>query len=311
MYRFIIKRLLTMIPIVLAIAFIIFAILDMTPGDPARMVLGENASQEALDAFREEKGLNKPMVVQYFNYIVKTLKGDFGTSYRSGLKVFDEIMSRFPNSLTLAFWGLLLSVLLGVPLGTISAIKQYTVIDSFSLAFALLLTSIPSFWLGLMLLLLFALRLHVLPATGVDGWRNFILPAVTLGAAATANLTRMTRSTMLEVIRQDYIRTARAKGAREGRIIFRHALRNAILPIVTVVGMNFGMLIGGTVVIESVFAIPGLGSLLITSVRMKDIPTVTASVMFAAIFIGLANLVTDILYAFIDPRVKMQYMKTK
>lgn len=307
MLKFIVRRLLTMIPIILAISFIIYAIMSLTPGDPARMVLGENASEEVLEKFREEKGLNDPMVLQYVKYVFRVMTGDFGVSYRTELPVVNEIMSRFPNSLTLTFWGLLLSVLLGVPLGTLSAVKQYTVIDSFSLAFALLLTSIPAFWTGLMLMLLFALQLRLLPATGVDSWRNFVLPAITLGASATANLTRMTRSTMLEVIRQDYIRTAFSKGARETRVIFRHALRNAILPIVTVVGMNFGVLLGGTVVIENVFAIPGLGSLLITSVRMKDIPMVTASVIFAAVFIGVANLITDILYAFIDPRVKIQY----
>lgn len=211
----------------------------------------------------------------------------------------------------MTFWGLLISVILGVPLGTLSAVKQYTPIDSFSLAFALLLTSIPTFWLGLMLSLLFALKWGLLPATGVDTWKHFILPAVTLGASATANLTRMTRSTMLEVIRQDYIRTARAKGANERRVIMKHAMHNSILPIITVVGMNFGVLLGGTVVIENVFAIPGLGNLLITSVRMKDIPMVTTSVMFSAIFIGVANLITDIIYAFVDPRVRMQYAKER
>lgn len=309
MLKFIVRRLLTMIPIILAISFIIYAIMSLTPGDPARMVLGENASKEVLEKFREEKGLNDPMILQYVKYVFRVMTGDFGVSYRTELPVVNEIMSRFPNSLTLTFWGLLLSVLLGVPLGTLSAVKQYTVIDSFSLAFALLLTSIPAFWTGLMLMLLFALQLRLLPATGVDSWRNFVLPAITLGASATANLTRMTRSTMLEVIRQDYIRTAFSKGARETRVIFKHALRNAILPIVTVVGMNFGVLLGGTVVIENVFAISGLGSLLITSVRMKDIPMVTASVIFAAVFIGVANLITDILYAFIDPRVKIQYAR--
>lgn len=300
-----------MIPIVLAISFIIFAIMSLTPGDPARMTLGEDASEEALEAFRAEHGLNRPMVLQYVDYLSGAVRGDFGNSYRTGLPVFREIVSRFPNSLILTFWGLLLSVLLGVPLGTLSAVKQYTPIDSFSLAFALLLTSIPTFWLGLMLALLFALKWGLLPATGVDTWKHFILPAVTLGASATANLTRMTRSTMLEVIRQDYIRTARAKGANERRVIMKHAMHNSILPIITVVGMNFGVLLGGTVVIENVFAIPGLGNLLITSVRMKDIPMVTTSVMFSAIFIGVANLITDIIYAFVDPRVRMQYAKER
>ena len=300
-----------MIPIVLAISFIIFAIMSLTPGDPARMTLGEDASEEALEAFRAEHGLNRPMVLQYVDYLSGAVRGDFGNSYRTGLPVFREIVSRFPNSLILTFWGLLLSVLLGVPLGTLSAVKQYTPIDSFSLAFALLLTSIPTFWLGLMLALLFALKWGLLPATGVDTWKHFILPAVTLGASATANLTRMTRSTMLEVIRQDYIRTARAKGANVRRVIMKHAMHNSILPIITVVGMNFGVLLGGTVVIENVFAIPGLGNLLITSVRMKDIPMVTTSVMFSAIFIGVANLITDIIYAFVDPRVRMQYAKER
>lgn len=311
MAKFILQRVASMIPIVLAISFIIFAIMSLTPGDPARMTLGEDASEEALEAFRAEHGLNRPMVLQYVDYLSGAVRGDFGNSYRTGLPVFREIVSRFPNSLILTFWGLLLSVLLGVPLGTLSAVKQYTPIDSFSLAFALLLTSIPTFWLGLMLALLFALKWGLLPATGVDTWKHFILPAVTLGASATANLTRMTRSTMLEVIRQDYIRTARAKGANERRVIMKHAMHNSILPIITVVGMNFGVLLGGTVVIENVFAIPGLGNLLITSVRMKDIPMVTTSVMFSAIFIGVANLITDIIYAFVDPRVRMQYAKER
>lgn len=307
MAKYILKRLLMMIPIVLAISFIIFAIMSLTPGDPARMILGENASVESVQALREEMGLNQNLFVQYMTYIKNVLGGNFGKSYRTGMPVFHEIMSRFPNSIKLAFWGITISIFLGVPLGTISALKQYTLIDSFSLVFALLLTSIPAFWLGLMLMLQFALKWNVLPATGVDTWLHFVLPSVTLGASATANLTRMSRSTMLEVIRQDYVRTAKAKGANSNRIVIKHALRNAILPIITVVGMNFGVLMGGTVVIENVFAMPGLGSLLITSVRMKDIPMVTAAVMFAAVTIGVANLLTDILYAFVDPRVKTQF----
>lgn len=194
-----------------------------------------------------------------------------------------------------------------MPLGVLSAIKQYSILDIVSLSFALLLTAVPAFFLGLMLLLVFSLNLGWFPATGADTWLHFVLPVITLGASATATITRLTRSSMLEVIRQDYVRTAKAKGAGQLRVIWKHVLRNAILPIVTVVGMNFGVQLGGTIVIESVFAMPGMGSLMITAVRMKDIPVVTATVMFVAVSIGLANLIVDILYTYIDPRIKSQY----
>lgn len=307
MLKFIGKRLLMLIPVVLGISFIIFAIMSLTPGDPAQMKLGENASPEAIEAMREELGLNDPFLVRYVKYIGGCLTGDFGKSYRTNLPVIDEIKTRFPVSLAIAFFGIGLSVLIGVPLGVLSAIKQYSLLDIFSLCFALLLTAIPAFFLGLLLLLVFSLNLGWLPATGADTWLHYILPTVTLGASATATITRLTRSNMLEVIRADYVRTAKAKGASQGRVIWKHVLRNAIMPVVTVAGMNFGVQLGGTVVIESVFAMPGMGSLMITAVRMKDIPVVTATVMFTAVAIGLANLVVDILYAYIDPRVKSQY----
>lgn len=308
MLKFIGKRLVMLIPVVFGISFIIFAIMSLTPGDPAQMKLGEGASLEAIDALRDKMGLNDPFFVRYIKYLAACLQGDFGTSYRTGLPVLEEIVTRFPVSLKMAFFGIGLSVLLGVPLGVLSAVKQYSVFDIFSLTFALLLTAIPAFFLGLLLLLVFSLYLGWLPATGADTWRNYILPTLTLGASATATITRLTRSSMLEVIRQDYVRTAKAKGAAPMRVIWKHVLRNAIMPVVTVAGMNFGIQLGGTVVIESVFAMPGMGSLMITAVRMKDIPVVTATVMFVAVAIGLANLVVDILYTYIDPRVRSQYV---
>jgi peptide/nickel transport system permease protein len=298
-----------LIPVILGISLIIFSIMSLTPGDPARLILGENASIQEVEELREDMGLNDPFPLQYFNYVKNALRGDFGRSYRTGIPVYDDIFSRFPNTVKLAFLGISLSVIIGIPVGIISAVKQYTFIDTLSLFSALLLTSIPAFWLGLLLILLFALKIDILPATGVDTWKNFVMPSFTLAAGTMAILIRMTRSTMLEVIRQDYIRTAKAKGAGERRIIFKHCLRNALLPVVTVIGINFGFQLGGAMIIETVFAMPGLGSLMITSVRMKDTPMVMASVLFVAIAIGITNLAVDIIYGYIDPRVKTQYSK--
>lgn len=309
MLKYICKRLLQLIPVVLGISFLLFSIMNLTPGDPARLILGEMATQEDVEQLREEMGLNENFFVRYGNYVKDALKIDFGTSYRTRVPVVEEIAVRFPTTLMLAFWAITIAVLIGIPVGIISAVRQYSFLDVSSMIAALLLTSIPAFWFGLMLILLFSLKLDLLPATGVDVWQGFIMPSVTLAAGSLATLIRMTRSTMLEVIRQDYVRTAKAKGASEKRIVFKHELRNALLPVITVIGINFGILLGGAVIVESVFAIPGLGTLMVTSVRMKDTPMLMASVMFIAITGGLVNLAVDIIYTFIDPRVKSQYVK--
>lgn len=310
MLKFIFKRLLMIIPVIIGISFIIFSIMALTPGDPARLILGESASQTDVEQLREEMGLNDNFVIRYVDYMEDVVRGDFGLSYRNKIPVYDEVFARFPNTLILAFWGISLSVLIGVPIGIISAVKQYSILDTMSLGAALVLASIPAFWLGLMLILLFSLKLNLLPSTGVETWKNFILPSITLAAGTMATLIRMTRSTMLEVIRQDYIRTAKAKGAGERRIIFKHALRNALLPVITIIGINFGFQLGGAMIIETVFAMPGLGTLMITSVRMKDTPMVMASVLFVAVAVSLVNLLVDLLYSFIDPRIKSQYAKS-
>ncbi|MEA4846732.1 MAG: ABC transporter permease [Clostridiaceae bacterium] len=309
MLRYVFKRLLMMIPVIIGISFLLFAVMNLTPGDPARLILGEYALQSDVDQLREEMGLNDNFFVRYGNYLKNAARGDFGESYMSGLPVSEVVISRFPTTLKLATGAMLIAVLIGIPVGIISAVKQYTIIDALSLFSSLLLTSMPGFWLGLMLILLFALKLDLLPAIGSDSWINFIMPSITLAAATLAILIRMTRSTMLEVIRQDYIRTAKAKGAEEKRIIFKHALRNALLPIITVIGINFGIQLGGSVIIENVFAIPGIGSLMIDSVKMKDAPIVLASVMLVALLGGLVNLAVDIMYIYIDPRIKSQYVK--
>lgn len=300
-----------LIPIVLGVALFIFAVMDFTPGDPAVMILGEGATQKEYAELHEKLGLNDPLLVRYARYIWHALHGDFGTSYRTGIPVFQEIAVRFPYTFILAITSTLIAVIIGIPIGVFSAVKQYSLADDIAIGCALILTSLPGFWLAMMLVLLFSLKLHWLPAMGAASFKNFILPAVATASASTASLLRMTRSTMLEVIRQDYIRTARAKGAKERSVIFDHALRNALLPVVTLVGVNFGHALGGAIVIEQVFAIPGLGQLMVNAIRTKDTPMVIASLIFTAVCASLVNLLVDILYAYIDPRLKAKFTIVK
>lgn len=311
MGRYIIKRLLMLIPVLLGISFIIFSIMSLTKGDPARMILGEEATKEQIEAKREELGLNKPFLIRFFSYVFNACKGDFGNSYRNGKPVVKEIADRFPTTFRIAFQGILIAVCVGLPIGILSACKQYSIIDTISTAGAMLLTAMPGFFVGMLLILLFNIKLKLLPATGIETWKHYIMPSLAVASVTMAGFIRMTRSTMLEVIRQDYVRTARSKGATEGRVIFRHCLRNALLPIVTVIGMNFAAQLGGTVMIEQVFAIPGLGSHMVTAVRQKDIPVVMGSVIFVAFVAGVVNLIVDILYTYIDPRVKSTFARKK
>lgn len=309
MLHYIGKRLLMMIPVILGISFIIFTIMNFTPGDPARMILGEDADPQDVAALREDLGLNDSFPLRYFNYVKDAVQGDFGTSYRNRQPVFQEIFDRFPTTFKIAFFGILIAVFIGLPIGILSAVKQYSIIDTVSTMGAMLLTAMPGFFVGMLLILIFNLQLDLLPATGIDSWKHFILPSLAVASVTMATFIRMTRSAMLEVIRQDYVRTAKAKGAGRSRIVFRHCLRNALLPIVTVIGMNFAHQLGGTVMIEAVFAIPGLGSHMVNAVRQKDTPVVMAAVIFVAVVAGFVNLLVDVLYTYIDPRVKTQYTK--
>lgn len=311
MFKFIGKRLLMIIPVILGVVFIIFFIMDFTPGDPAIMILGEGAKPEEYAALREEMGLNDNLLVRYARYIGNAIQGNFGESYRTKIPVFEEIRVRLPYTLNLAVVSTIIAVLIGIPIGVLSAVKQYSAADNVALGISLLLTSMPSFWFAMMCVLLFSLKLRWLPSLGVDSWKHFILPAIATSSSTLASTLRMTRSTMLEVIRQDYIRTARAKGAAERAIVFGHALRNALLPVITIVGVNFGHALGGAIVIEQVFAIPGLGQLMINAVRSKDIPMVTASILFASIIASLVNLLVDIVYTYVDPRLKSMYASPK
>ena len=308
MHKYVIKRLVMLIPVIIGVSFLVFFIMAMAPGDTARTILGEDAPIEAVEALREELGLNDPIPVRYLNYMKDLLRGDLGNSYKSGRPVFEEIMSRFPATLELTFWGMLLAVGLSLPIGIISATRQYSFMDNASMIFALVATAIPNFWLGLMLIIVFSLKLGVLPSGGNNaGFASLILPVITLATACMANIARTTRSSMLEVIRADYIRTAKAKGVSKNKVINKHALKNALIPVITVIGLQFGQLLGGSVLTETVFAWPGVGTYLVNSIKAKDTPAVLGCVIIFSICFSIVNLAVDLLYAFIDPRIKSKY----
>lgn len=307
MLRYIGKRMLMMIPVLLGVIILVFTIMYLTPGDAAQMQLGAGASEEAVEQLREEMGLNRPYIVQLFTYIKDLfLKGDLGRSLDSGKPVIVELMQRFPTTLKLAALSVTVSVVIGLTMGIISATRQYSIFDKMATSFALLGVSMPTFWAGLMAVIVFSVWLEWLPASGSYGWQYWILPPLVLGFHSAASIMRMTRSSMLEVIRQDYIRTARAKGQKERLVIIVHAMRNALIPVITVIGMQFGGLLGGSILVESVFAIPGLGRFIIGSIRTRDLPVVQGGVLMLALSFSLVNLAVDILYSFIDPRIKTQ-----
>lgn len=309
MKRYVAKRLLVLIPVILGVTFIIFSIMALTPSSPGRLMLGLQASEEDVAALNHELGYDRPFLTRFVSYVKDALTGDFGKSYLTDRPVVEEISNRFPTTLKLAILAVITSILIGVPLGILSAVKQYSALDLISTVTAMFMASVPGFWLGLMMMLLFSLRLGWLPVSGAGTWAHYVLPTLTLAIPSSASLLRLTRSTMLETIRQDYIRTARAKGVKEGRVIFHHALKNALLPLITSVGMNFGGLLGGTVLIESVFSFPGLGSRMLEAIRDKDIPMVTGCTVFLAVLFCLIMLAVDLLYAYVDPRVKAKYSK--
>jgi len=310
MTRYILKRLLMLIPVIIGVVFIVFTIERLSPNDPIRSVLGDMASQEEVDAMRNEMGLNDPFFVQFFNYAKGIVtKFDFGVSYVDRQPVVEMIKNRFPITLELAIFSTILAGLLGIPLGIISAVKQYSLLDNVCSVLALVFLAIPEFWLALMLIIVFSLHLKVLPASGWYGIRYMILPIIATGTGCVAGIMRTTRSNMLEVIRQDYIRTARAKGLKENVIIYKHALRNALIPVITLMGLQFGKELGGVFVIETIFAIPGIGKMLVDACSIKNIPVVQGGVIFIAVAFGIVNLIVDIVYGYIDPRIFASYKR--
>ena len=308
MHKYIGRRLLLLLPVLIGVSFIVFTMMYITPGDPAAIILGEQAADAQIQMLREQMGLNDPFIVQYGRFARGVFTQlDFGRSWTTRAMVFDEVFNRFPTTLTLAATGVLVAVLIGIPVGIISATKQYSIFDNVAMVFALLGVSIPNFFFGLMAIIIFSVWLGWFPSSGYSSPMHMILPAITIGTGSAAMVTRMTRSSMLEVIRQDYIRTARAKGQKESVVINRHALKNALIPVVTVVGLSFGYLLGGAVLTERVFSINGIGNLMVVSIQERNYPMVQGGVLFIAITFSIVNLFVDILYAFIDPRIRAQY----
>ncbi len=309
MIRYIIKRLLLMIPAILATSLIIFVAMNMTGGDPVDSLAPENATEEQIEEIREELGLNDPLLVRYIKYMGGMLHGDLGVSYVTKKDVFATFAERLPATLKLACSSVFVATLVALPLGIYTAIHQNTWKDTGGMIFALFGVSMPNFWLGLMLILFFSLGLGWFPSGGYGGLRNLILPAVTVGLGFAALITRTTRSAMLDVVRQDYMTTARAKGVPEKKVIFGHGLKNALIPIITVIGMQLSNALTGSVLAETVFSWPGVGRLIVDSISKRDTPMVTGSIIMCCILVCIVNVAVDLIYAFFDPRIKAQYAK--
>lgn len=312
MGRYILKRLLWMIPIILGVTVLVFTLMSVTPGDPATTILGSLATDEALEAKREELGLNLPYLTRLARYLSDVfLHFDLGSSWISKIPIINELKVRLPRTLVLSLFTTAISFGIGIPLGISAATKQGKWQDHACMVIAMIGASMPNFWLAMMLVLLFAVKLRWLPAlgigTGIAGLKYYILPAMSNFATAMASAARQTRSSMLDVIRSDYITTARAKGVPEKQVIRRHALKNALLPIITLVGSAFGHMLGGALIIETIFSIPGMGTYVIGAVGNRDYPVVEAGTIFLAIVFSLFMLLVDVAYAMVDPRIKAQY----
>lgn len=307
MLKFIRRRIIMMIPVMLGVMLVVFTLMYITPGDPVDAILGDSYTPEAAQQLKDELGLNGGYIQRFVTYVLSLLRGNMGISYITKQPVATLIAQTYPVSMQLAFAAVCLSVSLGIVLGIISAIKQYSLFDNVAMALAMVGNAMPNFWQGLLLILLFALQLKWLPVSGWGGAQFIILPAVTIGTSSAAAIARMTRSSMLEVIRQDYVTTARAKGQTEFNITTKHALRNALIPVITTIGMQFGHLLGGAVLTESIFNIPGMGSMMVAAIRSRNFPVVQGGVLTIALTFSIINLVVDILYAYVDPRIRSQY----
>lgn len=305
MLKYTLRRILGTIPTLLIVITFVFLFVRMIPGDPARLVAGEQATLEDVEAVRTQLGLDKPLPVQYVNYVTGLLKGDLGDSLRTKRPVSDEIANRYMNTLALTFTSLLWSTVVGVLLGIWSGKNRGKWQDYTGMTVAVSGISLPAFWVGFLLIMVFAVKLRWLPTTGAGSFKNLILPSITLGVGIAAVIARFTRSSIIEVLKEDYVRTARAKGIREKAVIWRHAFRNSMVSVVTVVGLQFGYLLGGSVVTEAVFAYPGLGSLLIESVNYRDYPAIQSLILIFSLQFIIINLVVDILYAILNPEIKL------
>ena len=306
MLRFLIRRLLQAVPVLVGVSIAVFLMIHLIPGDPAELVAGQMATREDVENVRHALGLDRPLAEQYLHFAGRALSGDFGNSFRTGRPVSEEILARYGNTLLLGSVALAIAIVVGGLAGILAAVKRFSWVDNLALVFSILAISTPAFSLGLLLILVFAVWQGLLPMSGFDSWQAIILPAITLSAASVAVICRIMRSSLVEVLDKQYVRTARAKGLREHLVIWRHGVRNALIPVVTIAGLQLGYLLGSAVVTETVFAWPGLGRLLVQSILARDFPVVQASVLVVAVTFIAVNIATDLLYAVLDPRISAQ-----
>jgi len=313
MTAYIVRRVLSLLPVIVGITLLVFLIMQMAPGDPAKIMLGTKATEASLEQLRHELGLDQPLHIQYASWLARVAQGNWGRSIQLKREVLPFLLDRYLNSAYLTLFAAVIACVVGIPVGILSAVRQYSFSDRASMVLVLMGFSVPLFWLGIILQIVFGLRLGILPVSGIhatgradvaDLIRHLILPAITLATGATAIIARMTRSTMLEVIRQDYIRTARSKGLGEGLIISRHAFKNALIPVLTIIGMQVGYLLGGDVLVEIVFSYPGIGLAMVNGILARDFPLVQGGILLVAASYALINLFVDLLYAYLDPRIR-------
>ena len=311
MIRYIVKRLLIMIPILLGISFIVLVLIDLAPGDVARSIVGPEAEEWQYEQVRSDLHLDDPLMIRYLRFIGNAFKGNFGSSFITKTDVRGDLLKRFPYTVYLATMSVILAVLLGIPIGIYAATHQYSWKDNAAILLSLICVSMPSFWFALILAQVFAVKLKVLPPFGIESWKGWIMPTVSLALGYTASIARQMRSNMLEVIRQDYITTARAKGQSEYKILYRHALKNALIPVITIVGGLFGLALGGALIAETIFSVPGLGKYTLVALTNRDYPAIQGGVLFISVVHCLVILLIDIAFAFVDPRIRSQYISKK
>ena len=312
MGRYIIRRVLLLVLVMFGVIAFVFAFQGISHGDPSTIILGNNATQEQITELRAELGLDKPIIVQFLNYCWNLVsKLSLGESYLTRQPVLSEIMLRFPYTLRLALGSVAIGVLIGIPLGVISAVKQYTIIDNVILAVSVFLSAVPNFWLSLMLMLFFCVKLRLLPSAGISNWQGWILPMTVVALQTMANVVRNTRSSMLETIRQDYVRTARAKGQSERKIIVNHALRNSLIPVVNAIGVSLSIQLGGALIIENIFSIPGIGAYAVAAINNRNYPDMLGSTIMLSFVFSVVNLLLDLIYILIDPRLKSTFAVVK
>ncbi|SIS13161.1 peptide/nickel transport system permease protein [Peribacillus simplex] len=304
MSKYILNRTLSMVVTLTGVSFLVFLMMHLIPGDPVTYILGDFASEESIAEMKNTLGLDQPLFIQYIDYIKNVLQGDLGTSYVTGLTVVEEITVRFPITVQLALYSLIIGSVFGILMGILAAVKQNTIFDQLAMVISLIGISAPGFWIALFLIWIFSYQFSLFPISGYQGFYSLILPSITLGLGSAGNIARMTRSSMLEVIKQDFMRTAQAKGLAMIPMIFQHALQNAMIPVITLIGLQFGFLLAGAVVIENVFALPGLGSFSIEAITKRDLPTVQGLVLFMAFLFIITNLIVDLVYSLVDPRIK-------